>query len=198
MTKLLGSIALVGIIFSPAWVVAQETVTTDTTEEISAEAVEEAAPVLELGQLYAASTHGDWTVECVRTATPVNDPCEMTQILKGTEDNNVAKISVSTLTGDQEGAPPAGACITAPLMTLLPSGIGWSIDDGPTRTHAFFACNQTGCITEFGLSDEEINIMKKGAKGKVSLRPAAAPNQVVEAELSLSGFTAAYDSLSGN
>ena len=197
MKKLSRSIALLSALLIAAPVVAQDTTQESTATDAPAAAEQLSEQALELGTVYQAATHGDWVIECVSTATPANDPCEMTQILRDVGENNVAKIAVTTLTGAQDNSPPAGMRITAPLMTLLPSGIGFSIDGGPTTTLAFFACNQNGCITELGLSSDDIAVFKAGAVGKVQLRPAAAPDQLVEADLSLSGFTAAFDALTG-
>jgi invasion protein IalB len=50
-----------------------------------------------------------------------------------------------------------------------------------------------GCVAQIGLTQGDIDAFKKGQKAVLSLRPAPAPDQVVEMDLSLKGFTAGYN-----
>lgn len=191
MTMTRNAIALIFAGLSILPVTAQEST---ETQAPAAEAVE---TDLQIGKIYKKAEHSDWTIDCVRTATPANDPCEMNQILSDGAGNNVVKVSVTSLPDDASNPVQAAMQIIAPLETYLPAGIAFSIDDSEAQTLGFYTCNINGCITRLGLTADDIDTLKKGAEGKVVLRPAAAPDQLVTATLSLSGFTAAHDELTG-
>jgi invasion protein IalB len=85
--------------------------------------------------------------------------------------------------------------VVTPLGTLLPAGLVMQIDNGERRQYPFSWCSQVGCFARFGLNDASINSMKRGKAGKVALVSVGAPEAPVTLDISLSGFTAAYDSL---
>ena len=93
----------------------------------------------------------------------------------------------------QGGQAVAGATVIVPLETLLPAALTISIDGAPAKRYNYSFCNQLGCVAQIGLTQGDIDAFKKGKEATLSLRPAPAPEQVVEMKLSLSGFTAGYD-----
>ena len=54
---------------------------------------------------------------------------------------------------------------------------------------------EQGCIARIGFTGEEITQFKKGAKAVMTIVPAAAPDQKVNVEISLKGFTAGFESV---
>lgn len=152
----------------------------------------EAAPAAEapaepqVGQAYARSTHGDWTLRCMKTESG-NDPCELYQLLRDANNAPVAEASVLPMTG------PVQAVITfiAPLETDLQAGLGLQIDSGKEARYPFMLCAQVGCISRIGLNEAELAPLKRGNKATVSVLPFGAPKeQLVKLDLSLKGFTA--------
>lgn len=164
----------------------------DAAEAPDAESPDAAAPgapaepeVLEV----VRETFGDWQIRCA----PEGDDCFMYQLALDDDDNPVAEFSLLKLPAEAEGA--AGVTVVTPLGTLLPAGLVLQIDSGEQRQYPFSWCSQVGCFARFGLDDASINNMKRGNAGSVTLVSVAAPEAPVTLAISLSGFTAAYDSL---
>lgn len=135
------------------------------------------------------ATHGDWEVRC---ATDETD-CFMYQLAMDDENNPVAEFSLVRL-ADAAGAA-AGATVVSPLGTLLPAGVELQVDDGEPRRYPFTWCSQVGCFARFGVDQASIAAMKSGQIAKAVLVSVAAPDRPLLLEVSLRGFTAAFDSL---
>lgn len=144
----------------------------------------------QLGQRYSKEKIGDWDMACIKTEGET-DPCSMLQILTDAQGNPMAEFSMFRL--EEGGVAVAGATVIVPLETLLPAQLTISIDGAPGKRYNYSFCNPIGCIAQIGLTQADIDAMKKGAKATVSLVPAPAPDQTVSLELSLTGFTSSYD-----
>lgn len=145
----------------------------------------------QVGQTYAKSTQGDWTLRCMKTQNG-KDPCELYQLLKDKDGASVAEASVLPMTGQ------VAAVITfvSPLETDLQAGLGLQIDSGKANRYPFMLCAPVGCISRIGLTEAELAPMKKGNAATVTLLPFGAPKeQMVSLNLSLKGFTAGMDAL---
>ena len=166
----------------------------DTSTEAPADATtEEEAPANDPADNLYTETHGDWTTVCEKVLTG-DDPCgSMQQVLKGAEGNDVIQIELNRLTG--ANTPAAVMLINTPLLTLLPEGVGLSIDGGKTARVPFFVCDNSKCIARVSLRNEDVSAFKRGNAATMTIVPANAPDQKITTEMSLSGFTAAYDSL---
>jgi len=134
-------------------------------------------------------TFGDWQVRC----DPEGKECFLYQLALDSEKNPVAEVSILKLPEAAEA--DAGVTVVTPLGTLLPSGVVVQIDTGEQRQYPFAWCSQVGCFARFGLARPSIDAMKRGNAGKLTLHAIAAPEQAVTLALSLTGFTAAWDSL---
>ncbi len=144
------------------------------------------------GTYYAKSEHGDWTIRCIR-AGEGKDPCEMYKLLNDQEDNAVAELTLVPLSN---GNVAAGATLVAPLETDLIEGLGFQVDSGEMRGYPFSFCAPVGCISRLGFTEAELSGMKRGSKASVQLLPFGGdPKQPVKLDISLSGFTAAFDEL---
>lgn len=146
----------------------------------------------EVGQTYVQSTHGDWQLRCVRTADD-KDPCQLYQLLEDDQGNSVAEISVFPLPEGQEAA--AGATVITPLETLLTADLRIAVDAAQPKRYPFAFCSAVGCFARIGFRADEVESFKRGAKGTVTIVPAAAPDATVALTLSLSGFTAGWDAV---
>lgn len=144
------------------------------------------------GTPYVVKTEGDWTLRCFRTETG-NDPCEIYQLLKDANGNNIADISIVTL--PDGGQAVAGATIMTPLDTMLPPGVAIKIDTANPKAYPFMFCAPPGCFVRYGMTAAELDALKKGNTASIAVVPLSAPNQKVEVKMSLKGFTAAYDEL---
>ncbi|EAQ26587.1 hypothetical protein ROS217_18712 [Roseovarius sp. 217] len=187
---------------APAPETAAETEPTPAPEADAAQAESDSSGVgLDTGRpvqedpAYIKATHDDWQLKCFRTgAEGQEDLCQMYQLLKESGGNPVAEFSIYKL---PEGAPVvAGATIAAPLGTLLTEEIKLSVDGGNAKSYAYSFCTMAGCFARIGLTQEDINAMKRGVKVTIEIVPAQAPDQKVRIEASLKGFTAAFDEAS--
>jgi len=154
------------------------------------EAPEAASEEPQVGQPYISETSGDWALRCLRTEDG-EDPCQLYQLLKDEEGNNVAEISMFPL--PEGGQAAAGATIVAPLETLLTENLTLGIDGNEPKRYPFTFCNRAGCVARVGFTAEEIEQFRNGNTAQLTIVPAAAPDQVVNLTISLSGFTAGFE-----
>ncbi len=141
------------------------------------------------GSQYLAGTHGSWEQRCIRTEDGA-DPCQLYQLLKDAEGNSVAEISMFDL--PEGGQAAAGATIVAPLETLLTENIRLKVDESPAKVYPFTWCSQIGCVARVGFTADEVAQFKRGAKATVTIVPVVAPDQKVDLDVSLTGFTAGF------
>ena len=146
-----------------------------------------------VGTTYTAATFEKWEQRCMRTADGA-DPCQLYQLLQDAEGNNVAEVSLFALPAGQQAV--AGATIVAPLETLLTEQLTIAVDGAQPKRYPFTWCAPLGCIARVGFTQAEIDGFKKGAKATVSIVPAGAPDERVNLDLSLKGFTAGFDAVS--
>ncbi|MDE4131771.1 invasion associated locus B family protein [Phaeobacter sp. QD34_3] len=197
MIKSLTPFALAAIVATTAPLAAQETANTaNSSGESSADQmldlgqpVDGGAP--QIGDRYLKEEHGDWDLACIKTEAET-DPCSLLQILTDPNGNPMAEVSLFRI--DQQGGQAvAGATVIVPLETLLPSALTISVDGAPGKRYNYSFCNQLGCVAQIGFTQGDIDAFKKGTEAILSLRPAPAPDQLVEMKMSLAGFTAGYD-----
>ena len=142
------------------------------------------------GAPYAAEQIGDWTLQCIPNEGG-DDPCQMYQLLADSDGNAVAEFTLFRLPEGQQAA--AGAMIAVPLETLLTQQLTIQIDSGGAKRYPFMFCNTVGCYARVGFTAQDIASFKRGNVAKMSIVPMLAPDQKVELNLSLTGFTATYD-----
>lgn len=138
---------------------------------------------------FVRETFGDWQVRCLSQS----DECFMYQLAVDGNKNPVAEVSLLKLPAGGEAA--AGMTIVSPLGTLLTTGVQIQIDTNEPRQYPFNWCSQAGCFSRFGLLPDSVAAMKRGKKGTMTLIAVASPQSPIALNLSLTGFTAAYDSL---
>ncbi len=139
---------------------------------------------------YVGNTHGDWEMVCVRVPDE-EDPCQMYQLLRDGEGNATAEISMFPL--PPGGDAVAGATILTPLETLLTAQLVMQVDAGAAKRYPFTFCTAIGCIARVGFTAEEVDAFRRGAQATWTLVPVAAPDQTVDLNMSLMGFTAAFE-----
>ena len=178
---------------------------TDATEEAAAEETgaetsgATADTGLDLGRevqedpSYIKETYGDWQLQCFRSEAG-EDPCQMYQLLRETAGNPVAEFSLFKL--PSSGQAVAGATIAVPLGTLLPEGLKLSVDGGKAKSYNYSFCSMGGCFARIGFTEADIAAFRAGAQARLTIIPAQAPDQTVAIDVSLSGFTAAYNEVS--
>lgn len=153
---------------------------------------EEADP--QVGQSYAKEIYDDWEMRCLRTENPAEDPCQMYQLVNDKEGNPVAEVSMFRL--PEGGQAKAGATVVVPLETALQKRLTIQIDGNKAKQYPFSFCNPLGCYARIGLTEEDIALYQRGAVAKVVITAMVAPNDPVELDVSLKGFTKAFQNAS--
>lgn len=165
------------------------------TEAPAPAATETPAPADGPGTSYIANTFDDWQMQCFRTEEG-KDPCQIYQLLHDANGSNVADISMVAL--PDGGKASAGATIMTPLETLLTANLQLKVDNGEPKVYPYTFCAPPGCFARIGLIPDELAQFKRGNKVTMTIVPLATPGQPVNVEISLKGFTAAYDAVAKN
>ena len=146
----------------------------------------------QVGQAYVRDAFTDWELRCERVGEG-EDPCQLYQLLEDQQDNAVAEIYVFALPEGTQAA--AGATIITPLMTLLTEQLTITVDDGRAKRYPFSWCDAAGCVARVGFTEEEMQGFRRGNVARVTIVPVAAPDERVELDVSLSGFTAGFEAV---
>ena len=153
------------------------------SQELDAPA-ETAQPEMEM------KVYQDWELRCEAGA----DQCFIYQMVRNAAESPVAEIRIVNI--EPRGEAVAGATVVTPLGSLLDAGVVLQIDDREARKYPFNWCTRAGCFSQFGFTEEEVAAMKAGNVVKMRLISVSAPDQPILLDVSLSGFTAAYDEMS--
>ena len=146
-----------------------------------------AAQAAEQGQRFK-----DWTVGCDKLPGTTEERCFIYQtVATKDKDQPILQMSVGYLPGDDGKDRPA-AFMTLPLGIALPPGIGFKVDEGKMARIQFERCIPTGCVAGFPLTDEVLGQFRKGIKMEVRFHDGVG---IVAVPVSLSGFTAGFNSL---
>lgn len=142
---------------------------------------------------YIKAEYDAWSLRCFRNPAG-EDPCQMYQLLTEAGGNPVAEFSIFKI--EESGPAVAGATVIVPLLTLLKDELKISVDGGAAKSYPYRFCSPAGCVAQIGLTQQDLDQFKRGAKAVMTLVPAQAPDQTVRIDVSLTGFTAAYGNVS--
>ena len=166
--------------------------TPNTTQEgLNLGEVVELGP--KVGERYIRDVFDDWSMRCLKVAQG-EDPCQMYQLLRDAEGNSTAEFTLYQL--KSAGQAVAGATVITPLETLLTAQVAIAVDGSPTKQYPFSFCNKIGCVARLGLTADDVAAYKRGARAVLIIVPAATPDQPLQINISLKGFTAAYNASS--
>ena len=192
MRSIMKSVFLAALLAHGSVATAQEA-TEETPVEEPADDLSLGEPVgPQVGEPYVREEFGDWALRCIKSEEGERDPCNLYQLLSNAEGVAVAEFNLFRLPEGQRAV--AGATIVVPLETLLTQQLTIAVDGQNARRYPFTFCNRAGCVARIGFTQEEIDQFKRGAAAAVRLVPAAAPNEEVVLDVSLSGFTAGFES----
>jgi len=133
-----------------------------------------------------------WEVACLAD----DSNCAMAQIGNDATGNPVLEVVVRKLPEPLEAGGEVAIAVLdviTPLGVVLTEGLSLKIDDGEDARAPFQVCTEQGCLVREPIAEELISQFKRGSGATVSV--IAANQGVVSATISLSGFTAAYDSM---
>ena len=184
---LVAGFAVAALMLSPLSAYAQETTPAEApaAEAPAAEApaaTDAAAPAADA----AATPASNWLKVC----DPLPDgqkACIMRQVVLAN-----GQFLGSFLLRDDPGQESRLLAVAAvPLGVLLPFGLTWQIDGAKPIRVPYMLCDPTSCATQLVINEQYVNSLKKG--GVLKLTAKNRQNQDLTIEITLAGFTAAYD-----
>jgi len=135
----------------------------------------------------AVEQHGAWVFECTKQSG--KEFCTIQQLLSNAETEQVllhVTIAYHPQTADLLMVN------RTPLGVELPIGLGLKIDGGQQMAAPYTNCTQIGCRATAPLTDQLVASMKSGTTMTISY---GYQGQRLDAPVSLTGFTAAFDQL---
>ncbi len=138
------------------------------------------------------TTHGAWDVACEKSGSP----CVMAQIGNDDKGTPILEMVLRLLPSPQDIQGQKVIAVTdiiTPLGVVLTSGLSMKIDSKQEQRAPFQICTEQGCLVREPLTAEAVNEFKRGANARLTV--VAANQGPVEATISLTGFTKAYNML---
>lgn len=135
------------------------------------------------------ATHGSWEIHCLEGT----ETCVMQQVGNTSDGRRAMLVTLERLAGvTSEGKPVAAAMtVHAPLGVLIPYNIRVKVDQGDVAPVPLIRCLPESCMARAPLSDQNVEMFKKGTKAKFGFFL----TEEVLVDISLNGFTAAYNAL---
>ena len=175
---LVAGFAVAALMLSPLSVSAQEAAPAETPAAEEPAAAEAAAP--------ANPAQQNWLKVC----DPLENgqkACIMRQVVLAN-----GQFLGSFLLRDDPGQESRLLAVAAvPLGVLLPFGLTWQIDSAKPIRVPYMLCDPTSCATQLVINEQYVNSLKKGNTLKLTAKNRQ--NQDLTIEITLAGFTAAYD-----
>ena len=134
----------------------------------------------------SAQQQRGWFKTCAKQAE--NDICNTQQLIFSDNGQLITAVSLLDISGKVNNKLFQ---VTVPTGRLIPPGIGMSIDGGAMQKIDYALCFADRCIAEAPLTDAILGALKKG--GKVSFTSINFQRQQNPVEMTLEGFTAAYE-----
>ena len=141
---------------------------------------------------YIKERFENWSLKCIK---PVNsiERCEANQIIFNQKQQPVAEISIIKLPKGQVAA--AAATIIVPLETILSEGLVLEIQELDPKKYQFKFCNSLGCYSQIGLTDDEVEALKRKEKASIFLKHISSGDQQIVIPMSLDGFTKTFSNV---
>ena len=141
---------------------------------------------------YIKERFENWSLKCIK---PVNsiERCEANQIIFNQKQQPVAEISIIKLPKGQVAA--AAATIIVPLETILSEGLVLAIQELEPKKYQFKFCNSLGCYSQIGLTDDEVEALKRKGKASIFLKHISSGDQQIVIPMSLDGFTKTFSNV---
>ena len=180
------------VTFAQETATVEETETSNSTEFKTAEELVQASKPA-IGEGYLREKYGEWELRCIKAEVMKDEECRVFNFLVDQDGNTIAQLDMQFLS--KGGKAVAGVDIATPLGSLLTAQVVLKIDAGKAKRYPYTWCDQQGCYARFGMKQEEIDAMKRGAKANVTILSVASPDQPLSMDLSLSGFTAVWNAI---
>ena len=141
---------------------------------------------------YIKERFKNWSLKCIK---PVNsiERCEANQIIFNQKQQPVAEISIIKLPRGQVAT--AAATIIVPLETILSEGLVLAIQELEPKKYQFKFCNSLGCYSQIGLTDDEVEALKRKEKASIFLKHISSSDQQIVIPMSLDGFSKTFSNV---
>jgi len=136
------------------------------------------------------SVHGDWQVRCDAPPGAQGEQCALIQSVTAEDRPNVGLTVIVLKTADQKNRLMR---VLAPLVVLLPSGLGLKIDKTDVGRAGFVRCLPNGCVAEVVMDDNLINQLRTGQTATFIIFQT--PEEGIGFPMSLKGFGEGFDKL---
>ena len=133
-----------------------------------------------------AAPQNEWFKVCTKQAD--NDICNVQNVRTAQTGQLLTAVNLIQITGKQNRALFQ---VAVPTGRVIPAGVGMQIDDGETQRIPYSICLPDRCIAEVPLTEQLVAAFKAG--GAMTLTTVNFQNQPNPIEVTLSGFTAAFD-----
>ena len=141
---------------------------------------------------YIKERFENWSLKCIKTVNSI-ERCEANQIIFNQKQQPVAEISIIKLPKGQVAA--AAATIIVPLKTILSEGLVLAIQELEPKKYQFKFCNSLGCYSQIGLTDDEVEALKRKEKASIFLKHISSGDQQIVIPMSLDGFTKTFSNV---
>ena len=141
---------------------------------------------------YIKERFENWSLKCIKTVNSI-ERCEANQIIFNQKQQPVAEISIIKLPKGQIAA--AAATIIVPLETILSEGLVLAIQELEPKKYQFKFCNSLGCYSQIGLTDDEVEALKRKEKASIFLKHISSGDQQIVIPMSLDGFTKTFSNV---
>ena len=141
---------------------------------------------------------GNWLQVCAKDT----DKCVAVQFALNVEGEKAARVVVERLIPNYENSS-AEAVVTVffpfeSSIPVLPNGLSFKVDGNEPFLEQFLFCDQTGCTSQFGITEKGVSIFREGANLTIQLTDIRYPNSTFIVDLDLNQFANIYDILGVN
>jgi len=185
---LVAGFAVAALMLSPLSAFAQEAAPAETPA-VEAPAAE-APAATDAAAAPVAGTAADPSTNWLKLCDPLPDnqvACVMRQLVRA----NGQFLGSFILRDNPAEESRLLAVAAVPLGVLLPFGMTWQIDGAKPIRVPYMQCDVVMCATQLVINEQYVNSLKKG--GVLKLTAKNQQNQDLTIEITLAGFTAAYD-----
>jgi invasion protein IalB len=155
----------------------------------AAQQPEQPEPGPQMSDRVLKETHGAWEIHCVEGT----DACVMQQFGNTQDGKRAMLVMVERLAGvEAQGQPvPAAMTVLTPMGVWIPYGVRLKVDQGEVMPMPLMRCLGENCFARAPLRQQDVEMFKRGSQAKFEF----VLTDGVLVDLSLNGFTAAYNAL---
>ena len=138
--------------------------------------------------------YGNWLQICVKD-TP---QCVAVQFALDIQGNRAGRFVLERLSPNTDSAAVSVVTFFIPFeasIPILPNGLSFTIDSNAPFTEQFLFCDQLGCTSQFGMTDDGMLLLKEGANITIQIIDIRDSASRYIMDLDLDQFTEIYEKL---